>query len=138
MVFSGLLTVWCLVGIVLAALGVGLHPPRPNDFIASSNLVIAFDLLPTFLLGWLVRRGKFWALCAGAGFNTARVGFQVSCMRGGAPDFGGLYDDPRLRVVIYVFIMLTTLSIVLLHLLALAAWWTHQRDACLHGKGGLR
>jgi len=127
MVFSGLLIVWCLVGVVLAVLGIGLHPPRPEDFIASSVLVVVFDLFPTFVLGWLVRRGRFWALCVGAGFNVARVGFQASCMNGGDPDFGGLYDDPRLRVVIYVFVMLTTLSIVLLHLVALASWRSNRR-----------
>jgi hypothetical protein len=129
MVFSGLLTAWCLVGIVLATLGVGLHPPRPDGYLASSIQVVTFDLLPVLFLGRQVRRGKVWALCIGTVFNVARVGFQVSCMNGGPPDFGGLYDDPRLRVAVYAFILLTTLSILLLHLVALASWLSRRQGA---------
>lgn len=129
MVFASLLAIWCLVGIILVRLGVGLYPPHPEDYLASSLEVMTFDLLPVLILGWQVRRGRGWALCAGIGFNAARVVFQLSCMNGGPPHFGGLYNDPRLRVVIYSFILLTTLSTLALHLVALASWLTRRRGA---------
>lgn len=128
MVFAGLLATWSLTGIVLAGLGVGLHPPRPGQYIATCLKVIAIDLVPAFFLGWRVRQGQPRALWAGTAFSVVRIGFQASYLGDGASDFGGLYEDPRFRLVVFAFILLTTAIVLLLHLVALAGWISRRAE----------
>lgn len=129
MVFSGLLATWSLIGIVLAGVGIGLHPPRPHGYITSCLQVIVLDLIPAFVLGWLVRQGRFWALWAGVAFTVVRMGFQAAALVGAEPDFGGLYDDPRLRLVVFAFILLTTASVLVLHIVAIGGWWARRGES---------
>jgi hypothetical protein len=129
MAFSGLLTVWCLTGIVLAVLGIGLHPPRPAEYIKSCVQVTVLDLGPAFVLGWLVRSGKVWALWAGTAFTLYRFGFQASFLFESTADFGGMYEDPRLRLTIFVFILWATASVLALHMVALAGWMARRSEA---------
>lgn len=126
MIFAGLIGAWCFLGVILASLGVGLHPPRPAAYIASCFLVLFMDIAPTFFLGWKAWRGRIWALWGGAVYNLLRVVFQASFLFETPSSFGGLYQDPSLRVVVFAFILLTTASIFMIHLVAIVGWFARR------------
>jgi hypothetical protein len=98
------------------------HAKRPNELFLMFTLVIFLDYVPTLWIGMETRRGRLWAFLVGATLAGVRVTLQFACLFGYSPSFGGIYDDPAVRSIVYALLILMSTTILVAHLLALPAY----------------
>jgi hypothetical protein len=117
----GSLALWKALAVVLIALGVGLAPPQPGECVLQMLVLIGVLNAPQIGVGLATLAGWPPAVWVGAVLALFHLAFGTACLLASLLTFGGLFDDPDSRWLLFCVLIIPACIQLLAYVVALVA-----------------
>jgi serine/threonine protein kinase len=127
-VLHGSLALWKALAVVLIALGIGMAPEDPGECVVQLLVLIGLLNVPQIGMGLATRAGWPPAVWIGTLLALFHLAFGSACLLTSWLTFGGLFDEPDTRWLLFCILIIPACIQLLAYVVALIA----QR-ACRRG-----
>jgi hypothetical protein len=127
-VLHGSLALWKALAVVLIALGVGMVPREPGECVLQLLALIVMLNVPQIGVGFATLAGWPPAVWVGSVLSVLHLAFGTACLLASLLTFGGLFDEPDTRWLLFCVLIIPACIQLLAYLVALVA-----QHACRDG-----